>query len=85
MSDPLNDSQFAAFDLDPLIARVFNAVYGFKIPTPPRTDLLPLVTYAAPIAPKGTPAGPIADLLRLNTGVPPTPQGESEASGPDRW
>jgi hypothetical protein len=72
MSDPLNDSQFAAFDLDPLIARVFNAVYGFKIPTPPRTDLLPLVTYAAPIAPKGTPAGPIADLLRLNTGVPPT-------------
>ena len=73
MSEPVNDSQFAAFDLDPLIARVFNAVYGFNIPAPPRTDLLPLVTYAAPIAPKGTPAGPIADLLRLNTGVPPTP------------
>jgi hypothetical protein len=74
MSQPVNDSQFAAFDLDPLIARVFNAVYGFNIPTPPRTDLLPLVTYAPPIAPAGTPAGPIADLLRLNTGVPPTPQ-----------
>jgi hypothetical protein len=73
MSEPVNDSEFAAFDLDPLIARVFNAVYGFNIPAPPRTDLLPLVTYAAPIAPKGTPAGPIADLLRLNTGVPPTP------------
>jgi hypothetical protein len=72
MSFPVNDSQFAAFDLDPLIARVFNAVYGFKIPDPPRTDLLPLVTYAAPIAPSGTPAGPIADMLRLNTGVPPT-------------
>jgi hypothetical protein len=73
MSDPVNDSQFVSFDLDPLIARVFNTVYGFNIPTPPRTDLLPLVTYAAPIAPKGTPAGPIADLMRLNTGVPPTP------------
>jgi hypothetical protein len=73
MSDPINDSQFAAFDLDPLLARVFNAVYGINIPAPPRTDLLPLVTYAAPIAPKGTPAGPIADMLRLNTGVPPTP------------
>jgi uncharacterized protein DUF4331 len=73
MSEPVNDSQFASFDLDPLIARVFNAVYGINIPTPPRTDLLPLVTYAAPIAPKGTPAGPIADLLRLNTGVAPTP------------
>ncbi len=73
MSQPKNDSQFAAFDLDPLLARVFNAVYGINIPTPPRTDLLPLVTYAPPIAAPGTPAGPIADLLRLNTGVPPTP------------
>jgi hypothetical protein len=73
MSDPVNDNQFASFDLDPLLARVFNAVYGIKIPAPPRTDLLPLVTYAAPIAPAGTRPGPIADLLRLNTGVPPTP------------
>jgi hypothetical protein len=81
MSEPVNDSQFAAFDLDPLIARVFNAVYGFNIPAPPRTDLLPLVTYAAPIAPKGTPAGPIADLLRLNTGVPPTPMAHRSRLG----
>jgi hypothetical protein len=73
MSAPYTDSAFAPFDLDPLIARVFNAVYGIKIPAPPRTDLLPLVTYAPPIAPKGTPAGPIADMLRLNTGVTPTP------------
>ncbi len=35
--------------------------------------LLPLVTYAPPIAASGTPAGPIADMLRLNTGVPATP------------
>jgi Domain of unknown function (DUF4331) len=81
MSEPVKDSQFAAFDLDPLIGRVFNAVYGFKIPTPPRTDLLPLVTYAAPIAPKGTSAGPIADLMRLNTGVPPTPKGQRKRLG----
>ena len=73
MSQPVNDSQFANYDLDPLLARVLNAVYGIAIPTPPRTDLLPLVTYAPPIAPAGTPAGPIADMLRLNTGVPPTP------------
>jgi hypothetical protein len=73
MSQPADDSQFAKFDLDPLLARALNAIYGFKIPTPPRTDLLPLVTYAPPIAATGTPAGPIADLLRLNTGVAPTP------------
>jgi Domain of unknown function (DUF4331) len=81
MSDPVNDSQFASFDLDPLIARVFNTVYGFNIPTPPRTDLLPLVTYAPPIAPKGTAAGPIADLMRLNTGVPPTPMAQRKRLG----
>lgn len=81
MSEPVNDSQFASFDLDPLIARVFNAVYGFNIPAPPRTDLLPLVTYAAPIAAAGTPAGPIADLMRLNTGVPPTPKANRKRLG----
>lgn len=74
MSQPKDDSQFASFDLDPLLARVFNAVYGIKVPNPPRTDLLPLVVYAPPIAAPGTPQGPVADLLRLNTGVVPTPQ-----------
>ncbi len=73
MEQPVNDSMFASYDLDPLLARVFNAVYGINIPTPPRTDLLPLVTYAPPIAASGTKPGPIADLLRLNTGVAPTP------------
>ncbi len=73
MSQPINDSQFAPMDLDPLLARVLNAIYGIAIPTPPRNDLLFLVTYAPPIAPAGTPAGPVADLLRLNTGVAPTP------------
>jgi hypothetical protein len=81
MSHPYKDSQFASFDLDPLIARVFNAVYGFKIPTPPRTDLLPLVTYAPPIAAPGTLAGPIADMLRLNTGVPATPKASRKRLG----
>lgn len=73
MDVPKNDSQFASYFLDPTLARILNAVYGIAIPTPPRTDLLPLVTYAPPIAAPGTPAGPIADMLRLNTGVAPTP------------
>lgn len=74
MDEPKNDSQFASFFLDPTLARVLNAATGgaVAIPTPPRTDLLPLVTYAPPIAAPGTAAGPIADLLRLNTGVSPT-------------
>jgi hypothetical protein len=81
MSQPVNDSNFASFDLDPTLARIFNAVYGINIPPPPRTDLLPLVTYAPPIAAVGTPAGPVADLLRLNTGVPPTPQANRKRLG----
>jgi hypothetical protein len=75
MDQPRNDAQFAHFALDPLIARVINALTGGVVPIPPvpRADLLPLVTYAAPIAAPGTPTGPVADLLRLNTGVPATP------------
>ena len=42
------------------------------MPSPPRLNLLPLVNYPPPIAAPGTPAGPVADMLRLNTGVPPT-------------
>jgi hypothetical protein len=75
MDHPKNDSQFASFFLDPALARIVNAATGgvLAIAAPPRVDLLPVVTYAPPIAAPGTPAGPVADLLRLNTGVPPTP------------
>ena len=83
MDQPKNDSQFASFFLDPTLARVLNAATGgaVAIPTPPRTDLLPLVTYAPPIAAPGTTAGPIADLMRLNTGVSPTSPGSTSRLG----
>lgn len=75
MDHPKNDGQFGSFFLDPSLARVLNALTGgsIPIPTPPRLDLLPLVTYAPPVAASGTAPGPVADLLRLNTGVAPTP------------
>ena len=76
MSEPKNDGQFASYALDPLLARAINAAYNgaVQIPTPPRTDLLPLVQYMAPICPgcSSSQAGPVADLLRLNTGIPAT-------------
>ena len=83
MDEPRNDSQFANFFLDPSLARILNAATNgaVSIPTPPRTDLLPLVTYAPPIAASGTPAGPVADLLRLNTGVAPTPLANASRLG----
>jgi len=82
-SDPSNDSQFAPFFLDPLLAHLFNSVLGLPIPPAPRLDLLPLVQYTAPICPGCGPndAGPIADLLRLNTGIPPTPVEQQKRLG----
>ena len=81
--DPKNDAQFANFFLDPLLAHLFNSVLGVPIPAPPRLDLLPLVQYMAPICPGCGPndAGPIADLLRLNTGIPPTPVAQQKRMG----
>ena len=44
MDQPVNDAQFANFFLDPTLARVVNALTDgvVAIPTPPRTDLLPV-------------------------------------------
>ena len=74
MDDPSNDSQFSSFFLNPLLAQIFASI-GIPVPAAPRTDLLPLVQYDAPICPGCGPkdAGPVADLMRLNTGIPPTP------------
>ena len=83
MDQPSGDAQFAGFFLDPPIVRIAEALYGgaLAVPIAPRTDLLPLVKYLPPIAPAGTPEGPIADLLRLNTGVPATPLANASRLG----
>jgi len=87
MSQPVNDSQFASFDLDPVIVSVIDSLYSvlapgaLNSPPAPRTDLLPLVEYLPPIAATGTPTGPVADLLRLNTGVAPTDPSKASRLG----
>jgi uncharacterized protein DUF4331 len=83
VSDPENDGQFASFFLDPLLAHLYSSILNIPIPPAPRTDLLPLVQYMAPICPGCGPndAGPVADLLRLNTGIPPTPVGSQKRLG----
>jgi hypothetical protein len=82
MDDPKNDAQFANFVLNPLLATVFSTL-GVPVPPAPRTDLLLLVQYQAPICPGCGPkdAGPVADLLRLNTGIPPTAVGHQKRLG----
>jgi hypothetical protein len=91
MSEPADDAQFADgppnspdnFFLNPLLATLLNVVFGVPVPDVPRVDLLPLVIYTSPICPGCSPedAGPIADLLRLNTGIDPTPPGAQKRIG----
>ena len=82
MDDPKNDAQFSNFVLSPVLASVFSSA-GIPVAPNPRTDLLLLVQYQAPICPGCGPTdrGPVADLLRLNTGIPPTPVGDQKRLG----
>ena len=82
MSFPNADSQFADFVLNPTLAAVL-ASAGIPVAPNPRNDLLLLVQYMPPICPAcmAANAGPIADLLRLNTGIPPTPVASQKRLG----
>jgi hypothetical protein len=87
MSRPDHDSQFADFDLNPPFVTIVDSLYSVVAPgalyspPAPRTDLLPLVEYLPPIAASSSATGPIADLLRLNTGVAPTAPGHAKRLG----
>ncbi len=71
-SAPKDDAQFADYDLDPLLPKLLNTVFGLAVPSAPRTDLLPLVQYTEAFGDPSIPKGPVADLLRLNTSVKAT-------------
>jgi uncharacterized protein DUF4331 len=81
LSQPKDDAQFANFGLDPTLARVFNTLYGVAVPDPPRKDLLILLQYQGPAVPAGTPTGPPADMLRLNTAIAATAQASRKRIG----
>jgi hypothetical protein len=82
MDDPKNDAQFSSFFLNPVLATVFGSI-GIPVAPAPRTDLLILAQYEGPICPGCGPkdAGPVADLLRLNTGIAPTAVGSQKRLG----
>jgi hypothetical protein len=82
MDQPMNDGQFSTFFLNPVLATLYASI-GIPVPPPPRTDLLILAQYEPPICPGcgSGDAGPVADMLRLNTGIPPTPLGSQKRLG----
>ena len=88
MSKPVHDSQFARFRLEPTVR------HDCRLPlfrgcsrepfTPHRLrarTCFPWWSICRPSPLRGHPAGPIADLLRLNTGVTPTAPGSASRLG----
>ena len=70
-SEPVNDvANFGAFVVDPELARLFNAIYGVKVPAAPRNDLV--TVFATGVPGLNQPAGVApAEMLRLNMTIPP--------------
>ena len=87
MSTPVKDSQFASFDLNPPFVSIVDSLYSVLVPgalyspPAPRRTCCRWLEYTPPIAATGTPTGPVADLLRLNTGVAPTAPGSASRLG----
>ena len=70
-SDPVNDTQFAQFVTNPEPARLLQALFGVNVPPTPRNDLVQVFLTGIPGATM-PPNVRAAEMLRLNTGVPPT-------------
>ena len=67
-SQPADDSQFAAFIGDPVLASaVFHGVFGLKVPPAPRNDLLGVY---------------VPDITRIDLTIPPTPAAQQSRLGP---
>ena len=84
---PRTTSQFANFFLDPFLARCFqfDRHSGSSGSAHGLADRW--CSTMPPICPGCGPddAGPVADLLRLNTGIPPTPVGKQKRLGLPGW
>src|SRR5437899_1660560 len=69
-TEPEDESQFLDSYRNLAVADALQAVSGVPVPAKPRTDVVHLLTQYADQNPA---SGPFAELLRLDTTVPPTP------------
>jgi len=70
-SEPVNDlANFAAYVVDPEPARLLGLLYGIRVPTPPRADIV--AVFATGVAGLNQPTGVTpGEMLRLNMTIPP--------------
>ena len=86
MDAPVNDAQFSNFFLNPLLATVIEQHRRPRSARAPHRSASAGSVHGAdlPRLHQASQAGPIADLLRLNTGIPPTAPGSRNASDSSR-
>jgi hypothetical protein len=70
-SYPVDDAQFGAYVLDPILPKALKALFNIDSPPAPRNDLLALVLGVEGV--NRRPNEVISDQLRLNVAVFPTP------------
>ena len=71
-SAPSRDKRFAGPVLEPILAKVLNQLYKVGAPEKNRTDLVQI--FATGVPGLNFTGNTIADMLRINLSVPPTPQ-----------
>ncbi len=81
-TDPDEENEFKASELRPLLADYIHALFGVDVPPndADRADIEAALFRGVPGL-TAIPNAPYADLLRLNTGVPPTPFRSANALG----
>ena len=70
-SDPKDDSQFAQFVTNPELPKLIEGIYKIPAPAEPRNDLVQVFLTGVPKLNQPPHVRP-AELLRLNTSIPPT-------------
>jgi hypothetical protein len=76
---PTQDKRFAKYVTDPLLAKVMNQLYKLKAPETGRTDLVQV--FATGVPKLNYSGAVIADMLRINLSIPPTPQAKRSRMG----
>ncbi len=78
-SEPENDSQFAAYVVDPQLAQLLGAVFGISVPAAPRNDLVSIFATGIPVNPitganytTFLSDGQPHEMMRLNVAIAPT-------------
>ena len=78
-SAPAGDKRFAGPVLEPILAKVLNQLYKVNAPEKNRTDLVQI--FATGVPGLNFTGKTIADMLRINLSIPPTPQAAQNRLG----